>query len=88
VHESDFHSIFSFCHTYACGGHFGTQRTAFKVLECGFYWPTLFKDARTFCLTCDRCQRTGNIGQKDQMLQVPIFVVEIFDVWGIDFMGP
>ncbi|XP_070661948.1 uncharacterized protein [Malus domestica] len=88
VHESDFHSILSFCHTYACGGHFGTQRTAFKVLECGFYWPTLFKDARTFCLTCDRCQRTGNISQKDQMPQVPIFVVEIFDVWGIDFMGP
>ncbi|KAM2151461.1 hypothetical protein ACFX1R_045904 [Malus domestica] len=88
VHESDFHSILSFCHTYACGGHFGTQRPAFKVLECGFYWPTLFKDARTFCLTCDRCQRTGNIGQKDQMPQVPIFVVEIFDVWGIDFMGP
>ncbi|KAM1113990.1 hypothetical protein ACFX2B_046034 [Malus domestica] len=87
VHESDFHSILSFCHTYACGGHFGTQRTAFKVLECGFYWPTLFKDARTFCLTCDRCQRTGNISQKDQMPQVPIFVVEIFDVWGIDFMG-
>ncbi|CAN6695190.1 unnamed protein product [Malus baccata var. baccata] len=88
VHESDFHSILSFCHTYACGGHFGTQRTALKVLECGFYWPTLFKDARTFCLTCDRCQRTGNISQKDQMPQVPIFVVEIFDVWGIDFMGP
>ncbi|KAM1557152.1 hypothetical protein ACFX10_040615 [Malus domestica] len=88
VHESDFHSILSFCHTYACGGHFGTQRTTFKVLECGFYWPTLFKDARTFCLTCDRCQRTGNIGQKDQMPQVPIFVVEIFDVWAIDFMGP
>ncbi|KAM2064664.1 hypothetical protein ACFX16_028035 [Malus domestica] len=88
VHESDFHSILSFCHTYACGGHFGTQRTAFKVLECGFYWPTLFKDARTFCLTCDHCQRTGNISQRDQMPQVPIFVVEIFDVWGIDFMGP
>ncbi|KAM1277747.1 hypothetical protein ACFX2J_029853 [Malus domestica] len=88
VHESDFHSILSFCHTYACGGHFGTQRTAFKVLECGFYWPTLFKDARTFCLICDRCQRIGNISQKDQMPQVPIFVVEIFDVWGIDFMGP
>ncbi|KAM2179025.1 hypothetical protein ACFX1R_034045 [Malus domestica] len=88
VHESDFHSILSFCHTYACGCHFGTQRTAFKVLECGFYWLTLFKDARTFCLTCDRCQRTGNISQKDQMPQVPIFVVEIFDVWGIDFMGP
>ncbi|CAL2258260.1 unnamed protein product [Prunus armeniaca] len=88
VHDSEFNSILTFCHTYACGGHFGTQRTALKVLECGFYWPTIFKDARTFCMTCDRCQRTGNIGAKDQMPQTPIFSVEIFDVWGIDFMGP
>ncbi|CAN6552314.1 unnamed protein product [Malus baccata var. baccata] len=35
-----------------------------------------------------RCQRTGNIGSKQQMPQTPIFSVEIFDVWGIDFMGP
>ncbi|CAN6706893.1 unnamed protein product [Malus baccata var. baccata] len=88
VHDCEFLSILRFCHTYACGGHFGTQRTALKVLECGFYWPTLFKDARTYCLTCDRCQRMGNIGTKDQMPQQPLSIVEIFDVWGIDFMGP
>ncbi|CAN6695149.1 unnamed protein product [Malus baccata var. baccata] len=88
VHDSEFNAILTFCHTYACGGHFGTQRTAFKVLECGFYWPTIFRDARTFCMSCDRCQRTANIGPKQQMPQTPIFSVEIFDVWGIDFMGP
>ncbi|KAM2141409.1 hypothetical protein ACFX1Q_007687 [Malus domestica] len=88
VHDSEFNAILTFCHTYACGGHFGTQRTALKVLECGFYWPTIFWDARTFCMSCDRCQRTGNIGPKQQMPQTPIFSVEIFDVWGIDFMGP
>ncbi|CAN6687996.1 unnamed protein product [Malus baccata var. baccata] len=87
VHDSEFNVILTFCHTYACGGHFGTQRTALKVLECGFYWPTLFKNARTFCLTCDRCQRMGNISTKDQMPQQPLSFVEIFDVWGIDFMG-
>ncbi|CAN6562672.1 unnamed protein product [Malus baccata var. baccata] len=88
VHDTEFNSILHFCHTYACGGHFGTQRTALKVLKCGFYWPTLFKDARTFCMSCDRCQRMGNIGAKDQMPQNIILPVEIFDVWGIDFMGP
>ncbi|CAN6581013.1 unnamed protein product [Malus baccata var. baccata] len=88
VHDSEFNAILTFCHTYACGGHFGTQRTALKVLECGFYWPTIFRDARTFCMSCDRCQRTGNIGPKQQMPQTPIFSVEIFDVWGIDFIGP
>ncbi|KAM1936791.1 hypothetical protein ACFX15_014018 [Malus domestica] len=88
VHDSEFNAILTFCHTYACGGHFGTNRTALKVLECGFYWPTIFRDARTFCMSCDRCQRTGNIGPKQKMPQTPIFSVEIFDVWGIDFMGP
>ncbi|CAN6544064.1 unnamed protein product [Malus baccata var. baccata] len=88
VHNSEFNSILAFCHSYACRGHFGTQKTTLKVLESGFYWPTLFKDARTFCITCDRCQRTGTIGAKDQMPQTPIFNVEIFDVWGMDFMGP
>ncbi|CAN6679401.1 unnamed protein product [Malus baccata var. baccata] len=88
VHDSECHSILSFCHTYACGEHFGTQRTALKVLQCGFYWPSIFKDAKTFCLTCDKCQRMGGISAKDQMPQVSILNVEIFDVWGIDFMGP
>ncbi|CAN6586195.1 unnamed protein product [Malus baccata var. baccata] len=88
VHDSECHSILSFCHTYACGGHFGTQRTALKVLQCGFYWPSIFKDAKTFCLTCDKCQRMGGISARDQIPQVSILNVEIFDVWGIDFMGP
>ncbi|CAN6554875.1 unnamed protein product [Malus baccata var. baccata] len=88
VHDSECHAILSFCHTYACGGHFGTQRTALKVLQCGFYWPSIFKDAKTFCLTCDKFQRMGGISAKDQMPHVSILNVEIFDVWGIDFMGP
>ncbi|CAN6688478.1 unnamed protein product [Malus baccata var. baccata] len=88
VPESEFKSILTFCHSYACGGHFGAKRTALKVLESGFYWPSLFKDAYEFCATCDRCQQTGNLGPRNQMPQTPILVVEIFDMWGIDFMGP
>lgn len=30
----------------------------------------------------------GNIGTRDQMPLQSILVVEMFDVWGIDFMGP
>jgi hypothetical protein len=88
VPEHEQNAILSFCHSKACGGHFGSKKTAFKVLESGFFWPTLFKDAYAYCLTCDRCQRTGNLGPRDQMPLTNIMVVEIFDVWGIDFMGP
>ncbi|XP_043805302.1 uncharacterized protein LOC122721514 [Manihot esculenta] len=38
--------------------------------------------------TCARCQQTGNLGKRSEMPQAPIMVCEIFDIWGIDFMGP
>ncbi|KAL1568769.1 hypothetical protein AAHA92_00341 [Salvia divinorum] len=76
------------CHSLACGGHFGPKRTSRKVLDSGFYWPSLHKDAYEFCQNCKRCQLTGGISSRDAMPQVPIIVCEIFDVWGMDFMGP
>jgi hypothetical protein len=48
----------------------------------------LFKDSFKFCKACDRCQRLGTISRRDMMPLNPILIVEIFDVWGIDFMGP
>ena len=56
VPEDEMNSILNHCHTLPCGGHFGGQRTAAKVLQSGFYWPTLFKDAHQFVSTCDKCQ--------------------------------
>nr|GEZ49365.1 reverse transcriptase domain-containing protein [Tanacetum cinerariifolium] len=53
-----------------------------------FYWPTIYKDAFELVKNCDSCQRQGKISQKNEMLQNAIQVCEIFDVWGIDFMGP
>ena len=88
VPEDEMHSILNHCHTLPCGGHFGGQRTAAKVLQSGFYWPTLFKDAHQFVSTCDKCQRMGNISRKDEPPMHPILEVELFDLWGIDFMGP
>ncbi|KAL1531311.1 hypothetical protein AAHA92_34002 [Salvia divinorum] len=41
------------CHSLACGGHFGPKRTARKVLDSGFYWPSLHKDAYEFCQRCN-----------------------------------
>lgn len=61
VPENEIIYIFTFCHSYACGGHFGAKRMARKVLECSFYWPSLFRDSYSFCKSCDHCQKTGNI---------------------------
>nr|GFB17077.1 reverse transcriptase domain-containing protein [Tanacetum cinerariifolium] len=48
----------------------------------------IYKDAHEFVKNCDSCQRQGKISQRDEMPQNSIQVCEIFDVWGIDFMGP
>ena len=47
----------------------------------------MFRDVREFVLTCDRCQRMGNISKKHEVPLKGILKVELFDVWGIDFMG-
>ena len=59
-----------------------------KVLQSGFYWPSLFKEAHQMCRVCDRCQKLGKLSRRQMMPLNPILVVKLFDVWGIDFMGP
>ena len=65
-----------------------SAKTASKVLQSGFFWPTLFKDAREFVIHCYACQQAGNLSKKDELPLSTILEVELFDVWGIDFMGP
>ncbi|GKB21129.1 reverse transcriptase domain-containing protein [Tanacetum coccineum] len=80
--------ILTACHSGPTGGHYGANYTAKKVFDSGFYWPTIYKDAHDLVTRCDTCQRQGKISQRDEMPQNSIQVCEIFDVWGIDFMGP
>ncbi|XP_024046520.1 uncharacterized protein LOC112100886 [Citrus clementina] len=71
-----------------CGGHFSSRKTTAKILQCGFYWPTMFKDTYEFCKSCEKCQKLGSITKRNMMPLNPILEIEIFDCWGIDFMGP
>ncbi|KAL6315206.1 hypothetical protein AAG906_037438 [Vitis piasezkii] len=54
------------------------SKTTMKVLQLGFTLPSLFKDAHIMCRT----------NKRNQMPMNPILIVELFDVWGIDFMRP
>ncbi|XP_027338198.1 uncharacterized protein LOC113852148 [Abrus precatorius] len=70
------------------GGHHEGSRTAAKVLQASFFWPTLFKDAKVYVENYNKCQRVGNISKRHEMPLNNILEVELLDVWGIDFMGP
>lgn len=67
---------------------FCSQRTAARVLQSGYFLPFLFKDVQEYVKQCDRCQRASNISSKDEMPTNYILELQLFDVWGIDFMGP
>ena len=88
VPESEQCKILNEGHASPYGGHFSRERTAHKILQSGFYWPTIFRDCAEWVKLCDRCQEIRNISCRNEMPLKGIMVVQIFDVWGIDFMGP
>jgi hypothetical protein len=59
--------ILEYCHSSPYGGHYGAFRTNAKVWQSGFYWPTMYDDAKSFVQHCSRCQNHGNINARDAM---------------------
>nr|GFA55126.1 reverse transcriptase domain-containing protein [Tanacetum cinerariifolium] len=88
IHGKEAFEILKACHEGPSGGHHGSNLTAKKVFDAGFFWPSIYRDAHKMIKTCDICQRQGKISHRDEMPQNSIQVYEIFDNWGIDFMGP
>ncbi|GKD35426.1 reverse transcriptase domain-containing protein, partial [Tanacetum coccineum] len=61
--------ILGHCHSGPTGGHNSASITGRKVYESGFYWPSIFKDAKDYVIRCDACQRSGNISSRSKMPQ-------------------
>ena len=55
IAEEEQGSILSMCHSSACGGYFAARKTADKILQSSFYWPTIFKDAHRYYMECLQC---------------------------------
>ncbi|RDY13977.1 Retrovirus-related Pol polyprotein from transposon 17.6, partial [Mucuna pruriens] len=69
--------VLQFCHSTPGGGHYRLTRTARKVLDCGLYWPIIFRDAHHFVSTCKRCQKAGMaLNRRHEMPQHPILWIE------------
>jgi hypothetical protein len=48
----------------------------------------MYEDIRDFIQRCGPCQRHDNINSRDAMSVTNNLQIELFDVWGIDYMGP
>ena len=46
-------------HDGPTGGHYGSDIAAQKILQVGYYWPTLIKDAPDYAKKRKICQTTS-----------------------------
>jgi len=88
VPEVEMMSILKLCHSSNDGEHHSGIQTAHKILHYGDYWRTIHQYSHDFIKSCARCQREGGISKKQELPMNLILVIELFDVWGLDFMGP
>jgi hypothetical protein len=54
----------------------------------GYYWPSLFKDAKKYVQAYDSCQRVAQPNHRDEIPLNPQIVLEPFERWALDFVGP
>jgi hypothetical protein len=65
IYKHDQSNVISFCHGHACGGHFSVNKIATKILQCGFYWPTMFRDVHAYCTSYEHCQKLGSVSKRN-----------------------
>jgi len=74
-------------HTDLQSGHVGVSKT-YNNIKRRYFWPRLYKDCLAFIASCPICQQEGSVRQSDQAPVIPLPVVEPFDRFGIDVLGP
>lgn len=80
VPEEEIEGILFRCHGSYYAGNFTIFKTVSNVLQAGFWWPNMLKNAQTFVSRCDACQIIGNISKRNEMPQKFILEVEVFHV--------
>ena len=88
VREDGILDILKACHDNPCVGHFADKITTYKVLCLGYYWPTLVRDAKKYVRSCENYQRMGKLVARDEMPLQPQVLIEPFEKWALDFVGP
>nr|XP_023904956.1 uncharacterized protein LOC112016665 [Quercus suber] len=59
VDEGDAEYILREVHEGICGDHAGSRSLVRKIMQTGYFWPTMQDDAAKFVRECDKCQRFG-----------------------------
>ncbi|GKA56447.1 reverse transcriptase domain-containing protein [Tanacetum coccineum] len=72
----------------AANMHSGPRSVVAKVIQTGYYWPTMHMDARNLIKECNDCQIHRPVPRNPQQNLTPITSPWPFYKWGIDIAGP
>ena len=72
----------------AIGGHFGRDKTLWKLIDMGVWWPQMNADVREFVKTCPACQKAAARLDKaaPELHPVPVPTKVWYQV-GVDLTG-
>jgi hypothetical protein len=85
IPDNEVSSVIKSCYSEACGGHFSSKKITVKILQCGFYWLTMFKGTHAFYITCENYQKLGSISKRYMMPLNPILVIKFLLLLGYRF---
>ena len=75
-------------HEGICGNHLGARLLVHKLIQVGYYYPTMLKVAQAYVKTYDKCQRFSNLIRQPSEELTPMTAPWPFAQWGLDIMGP
>ncbi|KAL6216049.1 hypothetical protein ACLB2K_009276 [Fragaria x ananassa] len=76
-------------HAGECGEHQGKRKLYRQLLDLGYYWSTIQKDAHLKVKKCHACQAHANANQihKPSIALQDMRTPWRFHTWGLDFLG-
>jgi hypothetical protein len=75
-------------HEGNAGGHNAGNTTVWKVLCTCLWWSSMFEYAMVYFKHCNICQWIKNPSRRDELPLFLVTMLESFEKWEIDFMGP
>ena len=75
-------------HEGICGNHSRSRSPVHKLMQTGYYWPTMQADAEAYVKAYNKCQRFSNIIRQPTEELAPMTAPWPFAQWRLDIMEP
>ncbi len=75
-------------HEGPLGVQFAIEIMQRKILDVGYWWPTMYRGVHDYCKSYDACPRTRGLAIQNLVKLVTSLLKEPFMKWGLNFLGP